>query len=168
MPYTAEQLKSATDRHIDRDEELKELLRQVLMQKKRHWLVDLVSDVARGVFGNVIGSVVERVVDWFFTRWLAPSSSSSSSSSSSNNSGDCFVATVVYGSPDAFEVRALRHFRDNRLSKAYAGRCFIRAYYSILGPAAARIITRLGGPTRLLTKLALDRFVSGYVKKSKL
>ncbi|MEZ5987647.1 MAG: CFI-box-CTERM domain-containing protein [Planctomycetota bacterium] len=51
----------------------------------------------------------------------------------------CFVATAAYGGTEAWQVRALRAYRDQRLSKTRLGRMMIRAYYS-LGPALARLI----------------------------
>ncbi len=43
----------------------------------------------------------------------------------------CYVATAVYGSYQCPEVRVLRRYRDNRLSKSIAGRMFIRIYYRV-------------------------------------
>ena len=43
----------------------------------------------------------------------------------------CYVATCVYGSSDAPEVRALRRFRDRKLKKSAPGRAFVRLYYRL-------------------------------------
>lgn len=43
--------------------------------------------------------------------------------------GGCFVATTVYGSYDAPQVRILRCFRDNYLEKKKLGRIFVYVYY---------------------------------------
>jgi len=53
----------------------------------------------------------------------------------------CFIATAVYGSPEAPEVRLLRYFRDTVLIQNTSGRWFVRAYYSA-SPTVARIILR--------------------------
>lgn len=50
----------------------------------------------------------------------------------------CFVATAVFESSDAPEVRMLRAFRDRRLSSNPMGRGIIQLY-ECLGPAAATI-----------------------------
>lgn len=47
-----------------------------------------------------------------------------------NPIGGCYIATCVYGSYDCPEVRRLRRFRDNQLSKTWYGRAFISAYYA--------------------------------------
>jgi hypothetical protein len=41
----------------------------------------------------------------------------------------CYIATAVYGSYDAPEVRILRRFRDEVLLKSNAGRKFVAFYY---------------------------------------
>lgn len=53
----------------------------------------------------------------------------------------CFVATACYGDYDAPEVRLLRRFRDETLANNFAGRIFIRLYYSI-SPPFARALSR--------------------------
>jgi len=55
-------------------------------------------------------------------------SQTSSSSSSSDNSG-CYIATMVYGDYEHPQVKVLRKFRDNRLSKTIAGKRFVNFYY---------------------------------------
>jgi hypothetical protein len=52
--------------------------------------------------------------------------------------GGCFIATAVYGSHDAAEVRFLRQFRDEVLFKTFSGRLFISFYYSF-SPYAAEV-----------------------------
>jgi len=54
-------------------------------------------------------------------------------------SGDCFVATAVYGDPLCAEVQALRLFRDRRLVNSQFGRWFIGFYYKH-GPEWAEAI----------------------------
>lgn len=44
--------------------------------------------------------------------------------------GACYVATCVYGSYDAPEVRALRRYRDQTLLHTWYGRGFVRLYYA--------------------------------------
>ena len=49
----------------------------------------------------------------------------------SNNSGNCYIATCIYGSYDCPEVWTLRRFRDQYLKKFAAGRLFIKGYYAL-------------------------------------
>lgn len=51
----------------------------------------------------------------------------------------CYIATAVYGSYDAPEVRVLRRFRDEQLARTTPGRAFIRVYYAISPPLARRL-----------------------------
>lgn len=51
--------------------------------------------------------------------------------STAKKKGECYIATCVYGSYDCPEVWVLRRFRDNKLSKRYLGRAFIRGYYAL-------------------------------------
>ena len=71
--------------------------------------------------------------------------------------GWCFIASAVYGSADAPEVVALRHFRDNSLRRLWLGRVFIKAYYN-LSPPAARFIARHPRVSSQVRKL-LDAWV---------
>lgn len=57
-----------------------------------------------------------------------------------NKSSGCFVATAVYGTPDAEQIEYLRFFRDTALEKCTVGRAFIRWYYKY-GQIAANYIS---------------------------
>lgn len=75
----------------------------------------------------------------------------------------CYIATAVYGSYDAPEVRTLRRFRDETLKKSAAGRLFIRVYYRFSPPIAQRLkhATKVN---RLVRKM-LDGFVEKLNEK---
>jgi len=62
-------------------------------------------------------------------------------SSGGSGRGGCFIATAVFGSPQAPQVVILREFRDTILIKSAVGRSFIHAYdrYS---PALAGIVEK--------------------------
>jgi hypothetical protein len=47
----------------------------------------------------------------------------------SNSDGGCYIATMVYGSYDAYEVLMLRNFRDRFLLKYDLGKKFVKIYY---------------------------------------
>ncbi len=83
--------------------------------------------------------------------------SPSQSGGAGGNGGGCFIATAVYGSRAAWQVRALSRFRDTYLTTNVAGRHFVGLYYR-LSPYAARWIeehTALRLPLQLiLTPLA--------------
>lgn len=61
----------------------------------------------------------------------------------------CFVATAVYGDPQAQDVVTLRRFRDEVLSRTLLGRLAIAAYW-IVGPRAAVVVQRLPATRRPL------------------
>jgi len=71
-------------------------------------------------------------------------------------SSDCFVATVVYQSPNASEVLRLRQFRDEKLATSKFGRLFITGYYLWIGPVMAKVVMRIGTPLRRIVKFVLD------------
>ncbi|GAA4374943.1 CFI-box-CTERM domain-containing protein [Agromyces bauzanensis] len=77
-------------------------------------------------------------------------------------SGGCYVATAVYGSYDAPEVRVLRRWRDDFLKASATGREFVRFYYA----TSPKLVWAVGqrvwfvGPARYF----LDRFVRRLVR----
>lgn len=76
---------------------------------------------------------------------------------SPQKSGGCYVATAVYGSYEAPEVRVLRRWRDDTLSGSAMGRGFIRAYY-----ATSPHLVRAFGRQKWFTtpsRAVLDRLV---------
>lgn len=76
-------------------------------------------------------------------------------------SGDanCFVASVVYGDPDAPEVIALRWYRDRWLKKHVLGRSIVVLYYSGLGDSLARFLERTNPALIPVVKHLLDILV---------
>lgn len=79
-------------------------------------------------------------------------------------SRSCFVATAVYGSGNAPEVVALRHFREVRLRPHTLGRGLIDAYER-LGPHLARVVSSRPS-LRRISKRVLDAFVRRLPKIS--
>ena len=53
--------------------------------------------------------------------------------------GFCFIATAAFGSYMAPDVWMLRRFRDEALMTTAPGRAFVRFYYAVSPPVAARI-----------------------------
>jgi len=89
--------------------------------------------------------------------WPSGAGFKSATALGKKSDSSCFVATVVYGDPQCEELRVLRQFRDEILTKSVAGRLFISTYYA-LGPMLAKRIESL--PTvRSFTKKLLDRLV---------
>jgi hypothetical protein len=70
----------------------------------------------------------------------------------------CYIATAVYGSYSAPEVRVLRRFRDETLARSLPGRLFIRAYYRVSPPIAERLKT--ARRANALVRRALDKWVA--------
>jgi len=58
-----------------------------------------------------------------------------------NKNGDCFVASVAYGTPLAKEVDHLRKYRDQYLLQSCLGRILVNIYYKV-GPFIASIVNR--------------------------
>ena len=69
----------------------------------------------------------------------------------------CYVATAVYGSYDAPEVRVLRRWRDDRLSVSAFGRRFVRLYYA----TSPHLVRAVGHRAWFVapSRLALNRLV---------
>lgn len=78
------------------------------------------------------------------------------------SSGACYIATSIYGSYDCPEVWILRRFRDNRLSKNWYGRLFIKTYYRF-----SPIFVKKFGKTKwfkIIFSKSLDKFISKLLK----
>lgn len=89
----------------------------------------------------------------------------SSDGSSRNNTQKkgCYVATAVYGSYDCPQVWVLRRYRDERLSKSFFGRCFIKVYYAV-----SPTVVKLFGKRKAFNsfwKARLDKKVSRLKEK---
>lgn len=73
------------------------------------------------------------------------------------SSSQCFVATTVYGDANHPSVVSLRRFRDGRLNTYFAGRVFVRIYYSI-GPHLSNVVGRSDRLVKLVRGM-LEYFV---------
>lgn len=87
----------------------------------------------------------------------AGSNSGGSGSNSGGSGSGCYIATMVYGNYDAPEVLVLRQFRDQVLSRSFAGRAFIKTYYKYSPRFVARFKNNLFINSTI--KHILDRFV---------
>jgi hypothetical protein len=71
----------------------------------------------------------------------------------------CFIATAVYGAPDANEIVLLKDFRDKILIKNIIGRIFINIYYFV-SPPVANFITNKPKTKRLVKNLLIKPILS--------
>jgi len=81
-----------------------------------------------------------------------------------SNKGGCFIATACYGSYDCIQVLTFRNFRDEYLSKIFAGRMFIRFYYA-LSPFVARWLTNKIVINKFIRRNLLDPIYESLKKK---
>jgi tetratricopeptide (TPR) repeat protein len=70
----------------------------------------------------------------------------------------CYIATACYGDYDHPDVRVLRRFRDAHLLPTPAGRLFVRCYYFLSPPLAARL-AHVGWLARFLRRVVLEPLV---------
>lgn len=80
-----------------------------------------------------------------------------SRTSYSSNSG-CYIATMAYGSYDHPQVKELRKFRDEVLSKTIAGRSFIKFYYWL----SPKLVKLLKGNS--LINAVIRRMLNQFIK----
>jgi len=77
----------------------------------------------------------------------------------------CFVATAVYGNPEAPQVNALRAFRDDVLNQNPLGRLLTYFYYSGAGRRTAKFISQNVPSSIPVIKSGLDLLVEQYSKR---
>ena len=75
----------------------------------------------------------------------------------------CYIATAVYGAYDAPEVMTLRRFRDEILANTAPGRWFIRTYYRLSPPVAAKL--KNAKRVNAFVRHILDRWVMRLERK---
>lgn len=69
----------------------------------------------------------------------------------------CFIATMVYGSVDTWEVVILRRYRDETLATYFLGRVFIKCYHTF-SPTFVKLF-RNNEPVKQFIKVWLDKWV---------
>ena len=77
----------------------------------------------------------------------------------------CFVATVVYGNPEAPQVQVLREFRDTVLMEHPIGRRFVDFYYSGAGQRTADFITEYVPSTIPIIRRGLDTLAEKHSQR---
>ncbi|MBI2657960.1 hypothetical protein HYX08_04675 [Candidatus Woesearchaeota archaeon] len=83
------------------------------------------------------------------------------------SSSDCFVATAVYGDPEAPQVQVLRDFKDNVLMKHPLGKRFVDFYYSGAGKRTAGFIKEHLPSAIPLIRKGIDVLVERYSAQRK-
>lgn len=79
----------------------------------------------RGELGSIVGRIFDDAL-----KEAGRSSATSAAAPAAKQSG-CFIATAVFGSYDADEVRALREFRDRVLLRSALGARLTGIYYEV-------------------------------------
>ncbi len=92
-------------------------------------------------------------------------SSSSHNTQGPSKKGDCFVASVVYGNKDAYEVNVLRKYRDNVLMQDELGKKFVEWYYSGGGERMSEFVRGKGRFLIPIIRKGLDFIVEEYKMK---
>jgi hypothetical protein len=73
------------------------------------------------------------------------------------NKSGCYIATMVYGDYDHTQVRILRSYRDNTLSKSSLGRWFVVKYYKY-SPVLVMHFSK-NKSANLVIRIALNQFI---------
>jgi len=87
--------------------------------------------------GATDGSIYDPIV-------ITVPASSLAAAGGGGGGGGCFIATAVYGTPMAEEVKTLSKFRDEVLLRTPAGREFVKFYYIFSPPIADFIRNKPG------------------------
>ena len=91
--------------------------------------------------GTVVAAGLEaELAKWNLVLAVPPSQCEEDSSSP----GECFIATVAYGTPMAEEIEILREFKDEYLLTSPVGQALVSLYYRV-SPPIAEFITEHPG-----------------------
>ena len=82
----------------------------------------------------------------------------------SKDGGSCFIATAVYGSYEAAQVRVLRTFRDEYLMNTTLGKFFVKVYY-VISPYIAKFVANNDSIKHILAKRIFDPIIRSLSNK---
>ena len=124
--------------------------------------IGIISAMAKLSYDKALGIYAEKAVEQPKTTSSVVERSDTSANIGKKKEG-CYIATAVYGSYDAPQVRILRRYRDEVLKNSFWGRVFIKTYYKLSPPIADQLknASKLNGVVRK----ALDRWVDRINQK---
>ncbi len=108
-----------------------------------------VTDVSVTVFNPAPGGGASAAVTFSVTK----ASATAAGGGGGGGGGGCFIATAAFGTPFEKHVSILREFRDRCLLTTSPGKAFVKFYYEVSPPIAAKIAESEG--LRLITRCAL-------------
>lgn len=119
--------------------------------------IGIISAMAKLAHDRALGIYAEKAVEQPKTTSSVVERSDTSANIGKKKEG-CYIATAVYGSYDAPQVRILRRYRDEVLKNSFWGRVFIKTYYKLSPPIADHLKNahKLNG----IVRKALDRWVN--------
>ena len=134
---------------------------------KSHFLLEECENCSNTIFTASQGGVFCRSCEQGFSSWTCPQCNTTNPAKKTlfllKKKGGCFIATCVYGSYSAPEVRILRNFRDQVLIKNHAGQFFVNLYYAI-SPKIVAFIDNRQKIKSILKNAIIDPLVI-YLKK---
>lgn len=124
--------------------------------------IGIISAMAKLAHDKALGIYAEKAVEQPKTTSSVVERSDTSANIGKKKEG-CYIATAVYGSYDAPQVRILRRYRDEVLKNSFWGRVFIKTYYKLSPPIADHLknARKLNG----IVRKALDRWVDRINQK---
>lgn len=106
-------------------------------QEKEVDKIDMISVMEQQEHNKVLGLSEEMPIECQVN--VSSESETSNVQTNTKKKEGCYIATAVYGSYNAPQVRVLRKYRDEVLKKSILGRAFIKVYYALSPPVADKL-----------------------------
>lgn len=127
---------------------------EIINEKNNY--INLINNINFSEFDN-FKSLILKLINSISVKLNEDSYFISNMSGQDSRSKNCYIATLVYEDIEHPKVEILRNFRDNKMSKFFFGKLFIKIYYKYSPILVEKLKYQLG--IQKIVKYFLDIFI---------